>query len=278
MLEHESRTLTAEEMAEYWHDVRAALPVVSIEDGMDEEDWEGWKALTEKIGDLCQLVGRRPLRHQPRAAAARDRAGRRQLDPDQGQPDRHAHRDARGDPDRPRRRLHDRDLPPLRRDRGHDDRRPRGRHRSGPDQDRRPIALGPGREVQPPAADRGGARRPGEVPGRLSLRALGLPSMRLARADGESGAMPARRVRRRSGPSRIRWDRRRADRARSRALRRAGLLPEPAGEPAGGLAGVQVERGAARPAQAREDRARRSSSTRPPARPRSSARRAAWAW
>jgi enolase len=57
VLEHEGRTLTSEEMAEYWHDVRARFHVVSIEDGMDEEDWDGWKALTERIGDLCQLVG-----------------------------------------------------------------------------------------------------------------------------------------------------------------------------------------------------------------------------
>ena len=57
VLEHEGRSLTPEEMAEYWHDVRARFHVVSIEDGMDEEDWEGWKLLTERIGDLCQLVG-----------------------------------------------------------------------------------------------------------------------------------------------------------------------------------------------------------------------------
>jgi enolase len=57
VLEHEGRTLSSEEMAEYWHDVRARFHVVSIEDGMDEEDWDGWKALTERIGDLCQLVG-----------------------------------------------------------------------------------------------------------------------------------------------------------------------------------------------------------------------------
>ncbi len=57
VLEHEGRSLTSEEMAEYWHDIRARFHVVSIEDGMDEEDWDGWKALTEKLGDLCQLVG-----------------------------------------------------------------------------------------------------------------------------------------------------------------------------------------------------------------------------
>jgi enolase len=57
VLEHEGRTLSGAELADYWHDIRARFPVVSIEDGMDEEDWDGWKALTEKIGDLCQLVG-----------------------------------------------------------------------------------------------------------------------------------------------------------------------------------------------------------------------------
>ena len=57
VLEHEGRALTSEEMAEYWHDVRARFHVVSIEDGMDEEDWDGWKALTDSIGDKVQLVG-----------------------------------------------------------------------------------------------------------------------------------------------------------------------------------------------------------------------------
>jgi enolase len=56
-LEHEGRTLSAEEMAEYWADAIDAFPIVSIEDGMDEEDWDGWKALTDRVGDRCQLVG-----------------------------------------------------------------------------------------------------------------------------------------------------------------------------------------------------------------------------
>jgi enolase len=57
VLEHEGRTLTAEEMTDYWHEVVERFPVVSIEDGMDEEDWEGWKLLTERLDDHCQLVG-----------------------------------------------------------------------------------------------------------------------------------------------------------------------------------------------------------------------------
>ena len=80
---------------------------------------------------------RRPLRHQSRAPAPRNRGGGRQLDPGQGQPDRDPDRDAGGDPDRPRGGLHGGDLAPLGGDRGHDDRRSRRRHRRRPDQDRR---------------------------------------------------------------------------------------------------------------------------------------------
>jgi enolase len=57
VLEHEGRTLTSEEMAAYWDDIRSRYPVVSIEDGMDEEDWDGWKLLTERLGEGTQLVG-----------------------------------------------------------------------------------------------------------------------------------------------------------------------------------------------------------------------------
>ena len=56
-LEHENRTLTSEEMAAYWADLAARYPIVSIEDGMDEEDWDGWKLLTDRVGDRLQLVG-----------------------------------------------------------------------------------------------------------------------------------------------------------------------------------------------------------------------------
>jgi len=56
-LQHEGRKLSSEEMAAYWADICARYPVVSIEDGMDEEDWDGWKLLTEKVGESVQLVG-----------------------------------------------------------------------------------------------------------------------------------------------------------------------------------------------------------------------------
>jgi enolase len=57
VLEHEGRALTPEEMAGYWAGICEGYPVVSIEDGMGEDDWEGWELLTERLGDRCQLVG-----------------------------------------------------------------------------------------------------------------------------------------------------------------------------------------------------------------------------
>jgi enolase len=57
VLEHEGRTLSAGELADYWVDLAARYPIVSIEDGMDEEDWDGWKGLTERLGSSVQLVG-----------------------------------------------------------------------------------------------------------------------------------------------------------------------------------------------------------------------------
>jgi enolase len=56
-LEHEGRQLTSDEMVSYWADLCSKFPIVSIEDGMDEEDWAGWKALTDRLGDKIQLVG-----------------------------------------------------------------------------------------------------------------------------------------------------------------------------------------------------------------------------
>jgi enolase len=57
VLEHEGRTLSADELAAYWEDVASRYPIVSLEDGMDEEDWDGWRTLTERLGQRVQLVG-----------------------------------------------------------------------------------------------------------------------------------------------------------------------------------------------------------------------------
>jgi enolase len=56
-LEGEGRTLDAAGMVDYWAELVGRYPIVSIEDGMAEEDWDGWVALTEALGDRLQLVG-----------------------------------------------------------------------------------------------------------------------------------------------------------------------------------------------------------------------------
>jgi enolase len=56
-LEGEGRTLDSAGMVDYWVDLCDRYPIVSIEDGMSEEDWDGWVALTKRLGDRVQLVG-----------------------------------------------------------------------------------------------------------------------------------------------------------------------------------------------------------------------------
>ncbi len=53
----EGKEFTSEEMVDYWEKLVDKYPIVSIEDGMAEEDWDGWKLLTERIGNRVQLVG-----------------------------------------------------------------------------------------------------------------------------------------------------------------------------------------------------------------------------
>ena len=56
-LDSENRTLSSEELIEYYEQLLAKYPIVSIEDGLSEDDWDGWKILTEKLGCKVQLVG-----------------------------------------------------------------------------------------------------------------------------------------------------------------------------------------------------------------------------
>ncbi len=56
-LDGEGKVLSADDLAAYWTRLVDTYPIVSIEDGMQEDDWDGWKALTDAVGDRCQLVG-----------------------------------------------------------------------------------------------------------------------------------------------------------------------------------------------------------------------------
>ena len=57
VLEGENKKFDSNGMVKYWADLVSRFPIVSIEDGMSEDDWEGWQALTREIGHKCQLVG-----------------------------------------------------------------------------------------------------------------------------------------------------------------------------------------------------------------------------
>jgi enolase len=56
-LDGEGRVLSSAELVDYWVDLCGRFPIVSLEDGMAEEDWDGWAALTSRLGDKVQLVG-----------------------------------------------------------------------------------------------------------------------------------------------------------------------------------------------------------------------------
>src|SRR3712207_9281084 len=56
-LARENRSLSSEEMVDYWADIAARYPLISLEDGLAEDDWDGWAALRQRLGDRVQLVG-----------------------------------------------------------------------------------------------------------------------------------------------------------------------------------------------------------------------------
>jgi enolase len=56
-LAKEGRTLSSAEMVDYWVDIAGRYPLISLEDGLAEDDWEGWKLLRQRLGDRVQLVG-----------------------------------------------------------------------------------------------------------------------------------------------------------------------------------------------------------------------------
>ncbi len=119
VLAREGRNLTGDEMVEFWTDWVERYPIVSLEDGLAEDDWEGWTALTSRLGGRVQLVGDDLLvtNTERLERAIRERCAQR--DPGQAEPDRNADRDGRGGRDGPARRLESDHLPSLRRDGGH---------------------------------------------------------------------------------------------------------------------------------------------------------------
>ena len=120
--EGEGKTRSVEEQVEYLAKLQGAYPILSIEDGMAEQDWAGWKLLTEKIGGKCQLVGDDIFVTNVEILDRGIKRGGREFDPHQGEPDRFAERDAGGRRYGAASGLHRRDVASVGRDRGFDHR------------------------------------------------------------------------------------------------------------------------------------------------------------
>ena len=93
------KKLTQQQLVNMWKKFADTYPIISLEDGMAETDWEGWAMLTKAIGDQGPAGGRRPVRHQRGAPGHRHREEGGQRHPHQGQPDRHPDRDPGCHPD-----------------------------------------------------------------------------------------------------------------------------------------------------------------------------------
>ena len=159
----EGKTRSIEEQVAYLAKLTESFPILTIEDGMAEQDWAGWKLLTQKLGSKCQLVGDDlfvtnteilergikegvcnsilikvnqigSLSETLAAVEMAHRAGYTAV---------MSHRSGRN--------------------RGRDHRRPRGRDQLRADQDRLAVALRPTGQIQPASSYRGGAWRPGAL-------------------------------------------------------------------------------------------------------------------
>ena len=91
----EGKSLTSAEMVAVYKDLVTRYPIISIEDGMAEDDWDGWRLLTETIGSRVNLVGDDLFVTNPKRLAEGIAKGCGNAILDQGEPDRHAERDAR---------------------------------------------------------------------------------------------------------------------------------------------------------------------------------------
>ena len=155
----DGRVMTAEQLVEIYADWVDKYPIVSIEDGLAEDDWTGWTAMNQRLGGQIQIVGDDLFVTNPERLAQGHRAGLRQQHPHQAQPDRLGNRDPGLHRSGQAQRLHSGGEPPFRRDRGYLYRRPGRGHGHRADKVRLPVPQRAHLQVQPPAAYRGRAGR-----------------------------------------------------------------------------------------------------------------------
>ena len=127
---------TSEELIEHWAKLCEKYPIISIEDGLDEEDWEGWQKLTKELGDKVQLVGDDLFVTNTERLAKGIDLGCRQCNPDQIKSDRFRIRDTGSNQDGSQSRLHRNFFSPFRRDSRYNNRRSCSSTEHLPDQDR----------------------------------------------------------------------------------------------------------------------------------------------
>src|SRR6187397_1427599 len=158
----ENKTRSRSEQAKYLADLVSRYPIVSIEDGMSEDDMDGWKELTDLIGNKCQLVGDDLFVTNVTRLADGIKNGRansilikvNQIG---------TLTETLAAVELAHKYGYTSVMSPLRRDGRLHDRRPRGRHQLRPDQNRLAGAIRPYREIQPAPAHRAAARRAGEI-------------------------------------------------------------------------------------------------------------------
>ena len=168
-LHGEGRKFSSDEFVKYFAKLAAKYPIISIEDGMAEQDWAGWATLTNALGKKIQLVGddlfvtnTKILKEGIDKKIANSILIKvNQIGT--------LYRDARGHQDGGGCGLLLDRVASFGRNRGRDHRRHRRRHQRVADQDRLDVALGSHRQVQPAAAHRRRARRQGALRGQGSL-------------------------------------------------------------------------------------------------------------
>ena len=168
-LKGEGKKKSSEEMVAFYESWVKRYPIISIEDGMSEKDWKGWKLLTDRLGKKVQLVGDDIFVTNTSIFKKGIDRRHRQLDPHQAEPDRNADRNARCHRDGEAGTVHGRRFAPLRRERGRYHRGPRRCDERRTDQDRLAFPHRPHRKVQPAHPDRGRAGRCCRVPGQGSV-------------------------------------------------------------------------------------------------------------
>ncbi len=147
------RDFTSDELIAHWKSLIEKYPIYSIEDGLDEEDWEGWQKMTDqRAGPQSAACRRRSVRYEHGAACQGNFSGRRQRNPDQAESDRVYQRDTRCDQDGAERGHARNCFAQIRRDGRHDNRGSCCCTERWRDQDRRAFEIRACRKVQPAAS------------------------------------------------------------------------------------------------------------------------------